>query len=83
MLFDEVTSSLDPELVSGILDEIRRLAKDGMTMVIVTHEMNFAFQVANRIVFMDEGRIVTMGTPDEIRNTTDPRARAFLSSILG
>jgi len=83
MLFDEVTSSLDPELVSGILDEIRRLAKDGMTMVVVTHEMNFAFQVANRIVFMDEGRIVTMGTPDEIRNTTDPRARAFLSSILG
>lgn len=83
MLFDEVTSALDPELVSGILDEMRRLANDGMTMVVVTHEMNFAFQVANRIVFMDQGKIVTMGTPDEIRNTTDPRARAFLSSILG
>ncbi len=83
MLFDEVTSALDPELVSGILDEMRRLANDGMTMVVVTHEMNFAFQVANRIVFMDQGKIVTMGTPDEIRNTTDSRARAFLSSILG
>ncbi len=83
MLFDEVTSALDPELVSGILDEMRRLANEGMTMVVVTHEMNFAFQVANRIVFMDQGKIVTMGTPDEIRNTTDPRARAFLSSILG
>jgi polar amino acid transport system ATP-binding protein len=83
MLFDEVTSALDPELVSGILDEMRRLAREGMTMVVVTHEMNFAFQVANRIVFMDQGKIVTTGTPDEIRNTTDPRARAFLSSILG
>lgn len=83
MLFDEVTSALDPELVSGILDEMRRLANEGMTMVVVTHEMNFAFQVANRIVFMDQGKIVTMGTPEEIRNTTDPRARAFLSSILG
>ncbi len=83
MLFDEVTSALDPELVTGILDEMRRLASDGMTMVVVTHEMNFAFQVATRIVFMDAGRIVTIGTPDEIRNTTEPRARAFLSSILG
>jgi ABC-type polar amino acid transport system ATPase subunit len=83
MLFDEVTSALDPELVSGILDEMRRLANEGMTMVVVTHEMNFAFQVAHRIVFMDQGKIVTMGTPEEIRNTTDPRARAFLSSILG
>ena len=83
MLFDEVTSALDPELVSGILDEMRRLAREGMTMVVVTHEMNFAFQVANRIVFMDQGKIVTVGTPDEIRNTTEPRARAFLSSILG
>ena len=82
MLFDEVTSALDPELVSGILDEMRRLANEGMTMVVVTHEMNFAFQVANRIVFMDQGKIVTMGTPEEIRNTSDPRARAFLSSIL-
>lgn len=83
MLFDEATSSLDPELVSGILDEMRRLAAAGMTMVVVTHEMNFAFQVANRIVFMDQGRIVQVGTPAEIRNTTEPRARAFLDSIVG
>lgn len=83
MLFDEVTSALDPELVTGILDEMRRLASAGMTMVVVTHEMNFAFQVAHRIVFMDQGRIITIGTPDEIRNTTEPRARAFLSSIIG
>jgi polar amino acid transport system ATP-binding protein len=83
MLFDEVTSALDPELVTGILDEMRRLASAGMTMVVVTHEMNFAFQVANRIVFMDAGRIVTVGTPEEIKNTSEPRARAFLSSILG
>jgi len=82
MLFDEVTSALDPELVSGILDEIRRLVREGMTMIIVTHEMKFAFQVAHRIVFMDQGRIVQVGTPDEIRNTQEPRAKAFLSSIL-
>ena len=82
MLFDEVTSALDPELVSGILDEMRRLAATGMTMLVVTHEMKFAFQVANRIVFMDKGKIVQVGTPDEIKNTTEPRAKAFLSSIL-
>ena len=82
MLFDEVTSALDPELVSGILDEIRRLVREGMTMIIVTHEMKFAFQVAHRIVFMDQGRIVQVGTPEEIRNTQEPRAKAFLSSIL-
>ena len=82
MLFDEATSSLDPELVNGILEEIRRLAKEGMTMVIVTHEMNFAFQVAHRIVFMDQGRIVEIGTPEEIRKTTEPRTRSFLSAIL-
>ncbi len=82
MLFDEVTSSLDPELVSGVLDEMRRLAREGMTMIVVTHEMKFAFQVAHRIVFMDQGKIVQVGTPDEIRNTTEPRARAFLGSIL-
>ena len=82
MLFDEVTSALDPELVSGILDEIRRLVRAGMTMIIVTHEMKFAFQVAHRIVFMDQGKIVQVGTPEEIRNTQEPRAKAFLSSIL-
>jgi ABC-type polar amino acid transport system ATPase subunit len=82
MLFDEVTSSLDPELVSGILDEMRRLAKAGMTMVVVTHEMNFAFQVANRIAFMDQGKIIEIGTPEQIKNTSEPRTKAFLSSIL-
>ncbi len=82
MLFDEATSSLDPELVNGILEEMRRLAKAGMTMVVVTHEMNFAFQVASRIVFMDQGRIVEIGTPDEIKRTTEPRTRSFLSAIL-
>ena len=82
MLFDEVTSALDPELVSGVLDEMRRLAATGMTMLVVTHEMKFAFQVANRIVFMDKGKIVQIGTPDEIKNTSEPRAKAFLSSIL-
>ena len=82
MLFDEATSSLDPELVSGILEEIRRLAGIGMTMVIVTHEMNFAFQVATRIVFMDQGKIVEIGTPDQIRNTVEPRTRTFLAAIL-
>jgi ABC-type polar amino acid transport system ATPase subunit len=82
MLFDEATSSLDPELVSGILEEIRRLAKAGMTMVVVTHEMNFAFQVASRIVFMDQGRIVEIGTPDEIKQSIEPRTRSFLAAIL-
>lgn len=82
MLFDEATSSLDPELVNGILEEIRRLAKSGMTMVVVTHEMNFAFQVAHRIVFMDQGKIVEIGSPEEIKKTTEPRTRSFLSAIL-
>jgi ABC-type polar amino acid transport system ATPase subunit len=82
MLFDEATSSLDPELVSGILEEIRRLAGIGMTMVIVTHEMNFAFQVATRIVFMDQGKIVEVGTPEQIRNTAEPRTKTFLAAIL-
>lgn len=82
MLFDEITSSLDPELVNGILEEIRRLAGTGMTLVIVTHEMNFAFQVAHRIVFMDEGKIVEIGSPEQIRNTIEPRTRTFLSAIL-
>ncbi len=82
MLFDEVTSSLDPELVGGILEEIRRLANTGITMLVVTHEMGFAFQVDHRIVFMDSGKIVEVGTPDEIRNSLEPRTRAFLSAIL-
>lgn len=82
MLFDEATSSLDPELVGGILEEIKRLANTGITMLVVTHEMGFAFQVAHRIVFMDSGKIVEVGTPDEIRNSQESRTRAFLSAIL-
>ena len=64
MLFDEPTSALDPELVGEVLAVIRRLAEAGMTMIVVTHEMRFAREVADRVVFMDEGRIVEQGTPD-------------------
>lgn len=83
MLFDEATSALDPELVAGILDVIRSLAAAGMTMLIVTHEMRFALEVADRIVFMDEGRIVESGPPDRFRSPTEERTRAFLSSLQG
>jgi polar amino acid transport system ATP-binding protein len=83
MLFDEATSALDPELVAGILDVIRSLAADGMTMLIVTHEMRFALEVADRIVFMDEGRIVESGPPEQFRAPTEERTRAFLSSLQG
>ena len=83
MLFDEATSALDPELVAGILDVIRSLAAAGMTMLIVTHEMRFALEVADRIVFMDEGRIVEAGPPEQFRTPTEERTRAFLSSLQG
>ena len=66
MLFDEPTSALDPEMVGEVLDVMKQLARDGMTMVVVTHEMGFAREVGNRVVFMDEGRIVEQGTPEEI-----------------
>lgn len=82
MLFDEATSALDPETVGGILDLMRELARDGMTMVIVTHEMSFAREVADRIVFMDAGGIVETGTPDQIfRNAASERTRMFLSLV--
>jgi polar amino acid transport system ATP-binding protein len=82
MLFDEATSALDPETVGGILDLMRELADDGMTMVVVTHEMGFARDVADRVVFMDAGSIVETGTPDEIfRNAKSERARKFLSLV--
>lgn len=68
--------------MGGILEEIKRLANTGITMLVVTHEMGFAFQVAHRIVFMDSGKIVEVGTPDEIRNSQESRTRAFLSAIL-
>ena len=84
MLFDEPTSALDPEMINEVLDVMVRLAKKGMTMIVVTHEMNFARRVADRVVFMADGQIVETGTPDEFFDhpKTD-RARVFLNSIKG
>ena len=80
MLFDEPTSALDPEMVGEVLAVMKQLAEDGMTMVIVTHEMAFARDVANHVIFMDDGRIVEQGTPDEVfGNTKEERTRQFLS----
>lgn len=81
MLFDEVTSALDPELVSGILAIMRELAREGMTMLVVTHEMRFAMDVADRVIFMDEGRIVEEGSPEAFRAPRHERTQAFLRSI--
>ncbi|WP_269563593.1 amino acid ABC transporter ATP-binding protein [Hippea sp. KM1] len=83
MLFDEATSALDPEMVGGILDIMKQLAKAGMTMVVVTHEMGFAREAADRIVYMDSGKIIEIGTPDEIfNNPKSDRLKQFLSQIL-
>jgi polar amino acid transport system ATP-binding protein/general L-amino acid transport system ATP-binding protein len=83
LLFDEPTSALDPEMVGEVLDVIQQLARTGVTLVIVTHEMRFARRVANRIVFMDEGRIMEVGPPDTIFDAPqDPRLKTFLASIL-
>jgi general L-amino acid transport system ATP-binding protein len=83
MLFDEPTSALDPELVREVLDTMTQLAVDGMTMVCVTHEMGFARQVADRVIFMDAGRIVETAPPEEFfRDPKESRTRAFLSQIL-
>jgi ABC-type polar amino acid transport system ATPase subunit len=83
MLFDEVTSALDPELVKGVLNIMSSLAAAGMTMVVVTHEMGFARQVADRVVFMDGGVIVEENTPDELfENPQSPRLQLFLSEVL-
>ncbi|MBQ7203185.1 MAG: amino acid ABC transporter ATP-binding protein [Eubacterium sp.] len=83
MLFDEPTSALDPEMVGEVLQVMKRLAEEGMTMVVVTHEMGFAKEVATRIVFMDGGKILEVGTPDEIFNSPkDPRLVDFLSKVL-
>ncbi|WP_140764253.1 amino acid ABC transporter permease/ATP-binding protein [Mesorhizobium sp. B4-1-4] len=83
MLFDEVTSALDPELVKGVLNLMADLGQRGMTMVVVTHEMNFARKVANQVVFMDEGRIVEAGRPQDLfDNPQSPRLRRFLSEVL-
>ncbi len=82
MLFDEATSALDPELVRGVLDVMRQLAQAGMTMVVVTHEMNFAREVADRVVFMDGGVIVEQGSPQEIfDNPQHERTKNFLGTI--
>jgi len=83
MLFDEPTSSLDPELVGEVLGVMKNLAKSGMTMIVVTHEMGFAREAANRVVFMSDGMIGEEGTPDMFfTNPQNPRARQFLNSIL-
>lgn len=83
MLFDEPTSALDPEMVKEVLELIRHVAEEGMTMVIVTHEMGFAREVATRVLFMDEGRIVEDSTPEEIfSNPKHPRTKEFLSKVL-
>lgn len=83
MLFDEPTSALDPEMVGEVLSVMKELAADGMTMVVVTHEMGFAREVGSRILFMDEGRIVEQGTPEEVfGNPQNPRLKDFLSKVL-
>ncbi|WP_272910814.1 amino acid ABC transporter ATP-binding protein [Arthrobacter sp. FW306-07-I] len=83
LLFDEPTSALDPELVNEVLDVIRELAKSGTTLIIVTHEMGFAHDVADTVVFMDEGQIVEQGTPQDIfSNPQEPRTRSFFSKVL-
>ena len=83
MLFDEPTSALDPEMVGEVLDLIKQVADEGMTMVIVTHEMGFAREVADRILFMDNGKIIEQGSPEELfGNPKHPRLREFLSKVL-
>ena len=83
MLFDEPTSALDPELVGEVLDVMRRLAVDGMTMVVVTHEMGFAREVGDSLVFMDDGVVVEAGDPEEVLlRPQHERTKAFLSKVL-
>jgi len=83
MLFDEPTSALDPEMVGEVLDLMKELASDGMTMVVVTHEMGFAREVATRVMFMDEGNVLEQGAPDEFfSNPKHPRLKDFLAKVL-
>ncbi len=83
MLFDEPTSALDPEMVGEVLDVMKKLAAEGMTMVVVTHEMGFAREVGDRVLFMDEGRVLEEGTPKEIFETPqNPRTQDFLRKVL-
>jgi ABC-type polar amino acid transport system ATPase subunit len=84
LLLDEITSALDPELVGEVLQVIRRLARDGMTMLLVTHEMAFARETANRVIFMDNGTILESGTPEQIFDAPQhPRLQQFLRAVLG
>lgn len=83
LLFDEPTSALDPEMVGEVLEVMKQLAADGMTMVVVTHEMGFAREVADRVIFMDDGYIVEQGTPEEVfGNPKEERTRSFLNKVL-
>ena len=83
MLFDEPTSALDPEMVGEVLEVMKELAREGMTMVVVTHEMGFAREVGNRVIFMDEGKLVEQGTPEKIFTSPEnPRLQDFLSKVL-
>ena len=83
MLFDEPTSALDPEMVGEVLDVMKKLAQEGMTMVVVTHEMGFAREVGSRILFMADGKLLEEGTPDAIFNhPQNPRLQDFLSKVL-
>ena len=83
ILFDEPTSALDPEMVGEVLDLMKDLARSGMTMAVVTHEMGFAREVGNRIIFMESGRILAEGTPEQFyKNPDNPRLKEFLSKVL-
>jgi glutamine transport system ATP-binding protein len=83
MLFDEPTSALDPEMVGDVLEVMKKLAKQGMTMIVVTHEMGFAREVGHRVIFMDGGYIVEQGTPEEVfKNPKNPRTQDFLNKVL-
>ena len=83
LLFDEPTSALDPEMVGGVLEVMKGLARDGLTMIVVTHEMAFAREVSTRVVFMDKGVIAEEGTPEDIfQHPRNPRTREFLSRYI-
>jgi glutamine transport system ATP-binding protein len=83
MLFDEPTSALDPEMIGEVLDVMRELADEGMTMLVVTHEIGFAREVADRIIYLDEGAILEQGTPEEVLdNPQEERTQTFLSRVL-
>ena len=83
LLFDEPTSALDPEMVGGVLEVMKDLAREGLTMIVVTHEMGFAREVSTRVVFMDKGVIAEEGSPEEIfQNPQNPRTREFLSRYI-